>query len=271
MLASWYITPHPPLAVPSVGRGQEQGIASTIAAFEEIGRDFAQKRIDTVMVISPHAPVLRDAIAILDVPEMEGSMRNFRAPQEKLSFTVDTELIGQIFTSQDSNFLRLDKETARGFHNTELEIDHGAFVPLYYLTRYCEKKPELVLGAYGFLPPQELYNAGIALGKVFDASEKRIAFVASGDLSHHLTHDGPYPYHPDGAVFDREIVEIIKSGEPDRFLSMDEGLVERAGQCGWRSFCMLAGVLHECEMREGRVLSYEGPFGVGYCVSCNCA
>lgn len=32
------MVPHPPLIIPEVGRGQEAGIADTVAAYKEVGR-----------------------------------------------------------------------------------------------------------------------------------------------------------------------------------------------------------------------------------------
>jgi AmmeMemoRadiSam system protein A len=48
--------------------------------------------------------------------------------------------------------------------------------------------------------------------------------------------------------------------------ALDEGLREAAGECGYRSFLMMLGAFGR-ERVVSRVLSYEGPFGVGYCVA----
>ena len=47
---------------------------------------------------------------------------------------------------------------------------------------------------------------------------------------------------------------------------MDERLVSVAGECGLRSILILLGILSGNKIKP-EVLSYEGPFGVGYLVA----
>ena len=47
---------------------------------------------------------------------------------------------------------------------------------------------------------------------------------------------------------------------------MDSRLIERAGECGLRSIWIMAGALDGYNVKS-EVYSYEGPFGVGYCVA----
>ena len=47
---------------------------------------------------------------------------------------------------------------------------------------------------------------------------------------------------------------------------MNKSLIDEAGECGYRSILILLGIFHELNYRI-EVLSYEGPFGVGYLVA----
>lgn len=49
-------------------------------------------------------------------------------------------------------------------------------------------------------------------------------------------------------------------------ISFDLKLSEKAGECGLRSFMIMAGVLDNYKIKP-EILSYEGPFGVGYCTA----
>ncbi len=42
--------------------------------------------------------------------------------------------------------------------------------------------------------------------------------------------------------------------------------MKKAGECGMRSIAMLLGVINEVDLKPN-ILSYEGPFGVGYLVA----
>ena len=58
----------------------------------------------------------------------------------------------------------------------------------------------------------------------------------------------------------------MKSGDFLQFLTMDPALCDRAAECGLRSFQIMAGALDGLAV-SSTLLSYEGPFGVGYGVA----
>ena len=91
-------------------------------------------------------------------------------------------------------------------------------------------------------------------------------FVASGDLSHRLQPGAPAGYDPRGAEFDAQVVELLARATSTVSSRLDPDLVRRAGECGLRSFIALGAFLGG-ETAPARVLSYEGPFGVGYLVA----
>ncbi|MFH1401355.1 MAG: hypothetical protein ABIG40_00040, partial [Parcubacteria group bacterium] len=54
----------------------------------------------------------------------------------------------------------------------------------------------------------------------------------------------------------------------EKIFKLDDDYPE-AGECGLRSFCFMLGILEAHSAISGRawqveILSYEGPFGVGY-------
>jgi AmmeMemoRadiSam system protein A len=61
-------------------------------------------------------------------------------------------------------------------------------------------------------------------------------------------------------------MSLIQSGNVEGFFSIDPVMVEEGGECGLRSIIIAMGSLDGFELRT-RVLSYEGPFGVGYGVA----
>ncbi|MDP2402066.1 MAG: AmmeMemoRadiSam system protein A, partial [Actinomycetota bacterium] len=73
--------------------------------------------------------------------------------------------------------------------------------------------------------------------------------------------DAPAGFEPQAAEFDRLLVEYVASSRFDRFEHIDPALIEAAGECGLRSFTALGGATAPA---QARVISYEGPWGVGY-------
>ena len=92
-------------------------------------------------------------------------------------------------------------------------------------------------------------------------------FLASGDLSHRLTRDAPAGYDPKGALFDAEVTTRLGEGRLAELDGIDPGLVRAAGECGLRSLFALDGFLGDEAASKPKLLSYEGPFGVGYAVA----
>jgi len=143
--------------------------------------------------------------------------------------------------------------------------EHGAQVPLYYLMKNHKSLPVEEL-SITFDSNRNHYQWGQKEGKKIKENPKRTAFVASGDLSHCLKADGPYGFNPAGPLFDKKLIELIKKKDIKGILDLDPNLIENAAECGLRSICFLFGILEEQKFKP-EILSYEGPFGVGYLVA----
>ena len=81
-----------------------------------------------------------------------------------------------------------------------------------------------------------------------------------------MSEDGPYGFDPAGPELDLRIREAVASWDVEALLTMDEEFRERAGEDAVASISFLMGALDSLRVRP-RVLSYEGPFGVGYMVA----
>lgn len=138
--------------------------------------------------------------------------------------------------------------------------DWGFNVPLYFLAN--DFKGEIKRFQMGLQSPEFYFEEGKKLYGTLD-KKKNYALIASGDLSHCLTEEGPYGFESDGPKFDRDLIKFLKEKNPKIFQL--DGMYPRAGECGLRSFCFMLGLLKGANMDwEADILSYEGPFGVGY-------
>ena len=147
--------------------------------------------------------------------------------------------------------------------------DWGFNVPLFFLAK--DFKGEIKTFLIGLESPKFYFEEGKKIYhntryKILNTKYK-VALIASGDLSHCLKEDGPYGFNPDGPKFDKALIEYLKKKDIESILKLDE-LYPDAGECGLRSFCFLLGILEESGINyQPEVLSYEGPFGVGYLVA----
>ena len=191
----------------------------------------------------------------------------FGAPSVDLRFTTDLEAVGAIGIEagrQGIPTMPLDMKSAASF-GVLPELDHGALVPLYFLDKAGVHLP-IVHITFGLLTPGQLYKFGMAVTKALSSLNRRAAIVASGDLSHRLTLDAPAGFSPQGEKFDNRIVELIEAYDVPSILSLDQSLLDKAGECGYRSFLICFGMLDGYSI-SSEILSYEGPFGVGYLVA----
>ncbi|MDK2816359.1 MAG: hypothetical protein PWR22_988 [Moorella sp. (in: firmicutes)] len=259
--------PHPPLMVPEVGRGEVARIKATVAAARKLAARVAAHQPEVIIIISPHGPVFRDAVGIWATGELKGDLAAFRAGEVKFTYPLDLKLSRAIAEAARESGLPvawLDDAACRRYGLTP-ELDHGMMVPLYYLRQAGIATPLVAMGM-AFLERQQLYAFGAALARAIETGPHRVLLVASGDLSHRLLPGAPAGYDPRGREFDARVKELLARLDVEGILAIPEDLAEKAGECGLRSFIMGLGALDGYEVR-GEVLSYEGPFGVGYLVA----
>jgi AmmeMemoRadiSam system protein A len=84
-------------------------------------------------------------------------------------------------------------------------------------------------------------------------------------MSHKLKADGPYGIATEGAEFDEFVQNCAKNSDFLKLLFVDNSLREKAAECGYLSFVILAGCLDGMNVKsDAEILCYEAPFGVGY-------
>ncbi|MGI1690726.1 AmmeMemoRadiSam system protein A [Thermoanaerobacter uzonensis] len=267
VLLSCYLMPHPPIIVPEVGRGEEKKIQRTIDSLNTVSSNIKEKKPDTIIVVTPHGYVFRDAVAVTVFSSLEGDLGQFGARGVRFEFENDLELVEKIVEEsrkRDIPIAEVDDELAKKYVLPK-KLDHGTIVPLYFVTKHYANF-RLVHISYGFLYFEQLYEFGTAIGDAIRNSNKKVVFIASGDLSHKLTPNSPNGYTPKGEVFDKKLLDLLSEMKVEEIIGMDKGLIEEAAECGFRSVCVMLGVLDGYEVKA-KVLSHEGPFGVGYGVA----
>src|ERR1041384_1918546 len=90
------ITPHPPIMVPEVGRESIARIEDSFEAMAELTQRLIDSGAESVIVISPHAPLEADSFVAYQGPEVYGDFTNFSAPDTYFAAGVDEELLGAI-------------------------------------------------------------------------------------------------------------------------------------------------------------------------------
>lgn len=259
------LAPHPPIVVPEVGRGEEQKAAQTKESMERMGEAFASAGADTLVLITPHGPAFSDAVSVRIQPSLRGDLGRFGARRVGVDLPNDRELVSAVADEVEKDpgvpLVLMDDRTLDRY-GMDRDLDHGTVVPLRFIEEHGYRK-NLVVVNIGFLALVDLYRFGAAIERAASRLGRKVAVLASGDLSHRLTHGAPAGYNPRGKDFDAKIMDLLKRFEPREAVLFPADLAEDAGECGLRPIVMMLGSLDKYPVKS-EALSYQGPFGVGY-------
>jgi aromatic ring-opening dioxygenase LigB subunit len=266
-LVGCFVAPHPPIAVPEVGGEEVRRVESTLQAMRRMGRRVAHMVPQTIVFLSPHSPLTRSHMGVSLASSYQGSLAFFRAPQIRLQASSDQALAQTIIDEVAAAGIPVLATAASG---ETVDLDHGAVVPLHFMTERLGYPFRLVSLSFSYLSLDEHVGFGEAVGRVLVASPTKTIYLASSDLSHRLTRDAPAGYDPRGAEFDRAVADSFAAGDWQALLTIDPTTVKAAGECGYRSLAVLSGLVNVVNRAgtttQTELYSYEGPFGVGYLV-----
>jgi len=250
------LMPHPPVLIPQVGMGREVDARRTLDGIEKLNLLLPKFNKDVVVSMSPHFPYLPGRLVVGAGERYFGDMSRFGAPNVCGDYNGVPSLASELKEALgDSVTVELESRTR--------VLDHSTFVPLLLLQRGGRRPGGLIPANPVGLSRQCAYDLGRRLAEVLDQMDGEFGLLCSGDLSHRLSPGAPDGFSTFGRTFDDLVVAALSSGDPRELLALEEERIAEAGQCGLNSVLVLIGA----SRGPIRVLSYEGPFGVGYAVA----
>jgi MEMO1 family protein len=253
------ISPHPPIFIPAVGGRDAQIAHASLEALEAARAALRAFEPETIVLISPHAPTAYDAFVLDAAAQLKGSLEQFGDPGV-YEWPGDPEFAQALtLAAEIADISILPRETDSRLRPGWL--DHASIVPLSFLEP-TGTVPVVVL-SFAWVGYDKHRDLGELVREVAEQLGRRVAFIASGDMSHRLTPGAAAGYSPRGAELDAAIRERVEAGLLGGLMSLDPDLVEAGGECGLRSIIALGGFMG-ADPVPTRVLAYEGPWGVGY-------
>jgi MEMO1 family protein len=252
------LMPHAPVLVPTVGGRRGNQAAASVKAMVEVARRVVEARPEAVVVISPHTPRRRGAIGIWAGRRVSGSLAQFGAPGVTVDLPADEVLAGMI----------VEEACSRGLEMWRLQdedLDHGAVVPLWHLAEAGWRGLTVVMGL-NYPGEGGLAEMGAAIAAAAHRAGRRLAVLASGDMSHRLQAGAPAGFHPRAGEFDGAFIACLRAGDYRKLLELDPELQDLAAEDAVDSTVVAVAAV-EWDATGHEVLSYEGPFGVGYGVA----
>ncbi|MBP5158365.1 MAG: AmmeMemoRadiSam system protein A [Treponema sp.] len=256
-LVATFMVPHPPLIVAEVGKGSEKQVQTTIDSYRAVAQEIAELKPETIIITSPHSIMYSDYFHISPGTGATGRFARFGAPQVSFREEYDRELVSAICHEAESASVSAGTEGEK-----DSSLDHGTMVPLYFV-RQCYTGFKLVRIGLSGQPYREHYRLGQCIKRAVEKTGRRTVLIASGDLSHKLSEDGPYGFAPEGPEYDRRIMDVMSRAAFGDLFTFDESFCDKAAECGHRSFIIMAGALDESSV-EAKCYSHEGTTGVGY-------
>ncbi len=252
------LMPHAPVLVPAVGGERGNSAGASVRAMSQAARRMVVAAPETVVLISSHSPRRRGMFAIRADGRIAGSLARFGAPDTAVDLPTDESFARTI----------AEEARSRGVHVwrlRDLDLDHGAMVPLWHLANAGWCGPTVLIGL-NYPGEPGVIGLGEAIAAAARHSGRSVAVIASGDMSHRLQPGAPAGFHPRAKEFDRKFIECLRAGDYRQLTRLDPELQELAAEDAVDSTIVAAAAVNwSADGHE--VLSYEGPFGVGYGVA----
>lgn len=249
------IVTHSPILIPEIGKLNQQILNKTVDAYTELARELQGNDIETIVIISPHGQIQANCFTINVGPELNIDLSSFGFLGTRKKFISDLNFIDELKNIEGAE-IQLTSSP---------QLDYGASVPLYLLTEAMPDVKVVSISYAGELSLEDHIALGNRISQVINNSAKRIAVIASGDLSHKLKKNSPTGYSPKGAKFDNKLIEFLNDSKTakENILNMDAKLIKDASECGLKSIMVLLGVLAD-KTYEPEVMAYQTDFGIGY-------
>lgn len=252
------IAPHSPVLLPSVGREHVERLKKTVKSLERLEQELYAAAPQTILILSPHGPVAAEHFTI-DVNERYVcSLKEFGVMESPLRCGADMKLVNDLRE-------HLEDRKIPVMLRSEESLDYGVIIPLTYLTAHLNKVSIIPLYP-SLLDAKTHFEFGRAIQEVVMSTNRRVAVVASADLSHRLSESAPGGFSPAAKVFDDKVIQLIVGKNGTGLINFDAETAREAGECGLATLIAFAGILDRVEA-EPEILSYEGPFGIGHLVA----
>lgn len=262
------IAPHGSSIIEELAGNEKELFRPTREAMEKLGQKMKSFAPDTIIVLTPHGLRVRENACIYVCENCRGSLTDNGATVYA-DFKCDRKLAENILSKAKQKqipIVGVNYGTASGEYSN-IEMDWGTLIPLWYMGARDAKKPEVVVMAPSReIPLNALFELGKSIAEAAQESGKRVALVASADQAHAHDPEGIYGFHPSAKEYDQRIVDIVKNNDFDRLFDFDMGFIDDAKPDSLWQMLMLHGAAQIVPMKS-ELFSYDCPTYFGMLVA----
>jgi aromatic ring-opening dioxygenase LigB subunit len=210
-------------------------------------------------VLTPHNVHIEGSMAVIVAGRLEGVVGE-NGREIALTSPVDVEFSLALLDAFARAGIPATSVSYGGNRPEEasMPMDWGALIPLWYLGGRSDPPPRVVLVSPARdLPAETHVAAGQVIVETAAASGKRVGLIASADHGHAHDPEGPYGFDPASAVYDEQIVALVRENRLEGLLEIDPAFVTTAQADSWWQMLILHGAT--AGAFEAELLSYEAP------------
>ncbi len=222
---------------------------AAIDGLQQIGDLCRERQVDTIVISDTHW-LVNSGYHINAKPDMSGIFSSTEFPQflsnMEYSHVGDPEF-GQLLADTAT---RNGTKTLCHSSIPSLNLMYGTLVPLHFMDIGTSMKVVSVAGWMYDAALSESRIVGESVAEAAKASNKRVAFLASGSLSHRIPPNRVAGDHlfkisrPFNETTDRRVLELWKEGSTEEFLNLLPQYAEDCdGEGGMHDTAMLYGLL----------------------------
>ncbi len=240
---------HVPSIFISEMQGPLHGIRDpAVQGLEEIGRRIRAANADTVVVLDAHW-LVNSGYHINACSHFEGLFTSNEFPHFiqnlKYQYEGNPALGDAIAASATRKGVR-----TRAHHIDTLDVEYGTLVPLHFMRMPASTRVVSIAGWCAFSTHEESRIVGTAIREAIEASDSRVALIASGSLSHRI-HDNKVVEQGTLTIsdefyaqVDQRVVELWQQGRFREFTAMLPTYSQTCHGEGWmHDTSMLLGAL----------------------------
>lgn len=254
MLVFSAIAPHSPFLIPTIGKEHRESLTHTLDAYRTLEEHLYATKPDTLILISSHAAYYPDGFSCNIAPSYTGTLKEFGDHGTIVKAKGDSLFIDRLH--------RHMREMNQPFSLiSEEKLDYGMTISLSFLLSHLPAMKIVPLSISG-LSNEDHANFGQEVMQVIHADTRRIAFLATADLSHHSNQFSQQGVNEAGPAFEEAVKQAVAQVNPAPLLVLSPEVLKEAKQCGAQPIATLLGAIQKMHVKP-TILCYEAPFGVG--------
>lgn len=231
-----------------------------VDGMKKVGQIITEAKPDAIILVSCHwqstfnhyvdaTPVHKGILTAIECPDLVKDV--------PYDYPGDAELAHQLVAEAEALGLKVN-----AVDDPTYVWDYGTVVPLRYLVPNSDI-PVINIPITWAAPLDETYLWGKAVRQAVEKTNKRVVFISSGALAHHLVRvPGAMPTRSE-QILDNQFVDYMKNGDTAAAYDMLPQYSKVAGvESGGRHLAMLLGVIGEDEIK-GQYYGYGQSSGSG--------